>query len=303
MPKPQTGILPEASTNAVFITLNLAAPDQLNALRNWLKTIPVKTEALARHFADAQLISVVALGVGIWHELHATSPAELAEFRARELGHRKSPATPSDVLLHIRSNRRDINHELARELTSSSAAFLEISEEIHGFRYLESRDLTGFVDGTENPEGPERAEVALIGSEDPEFESGSYVLLQRYVHDLKRFHQLPVTEQEAIIGRTKADDIEMDAETKPPTAHISRVVIKQDGEEMEILRHSLPYGNSQRAGLMFIAYCAHRRNFDLMLDRMFDVKAEGLHDHLLDYTQAETGAFYFAPSIKVIERL
>lgn len=303
MPQPQTGILPDASEHALFITLDLAAVEHMPALRQWLKTIPAKTSELASHYSDAALSSVVAIGAGLWRTLQSSEPAELSEFQARELGHRKAPATPSDILLHIRSNRRDLNHELAQQLLLPTVAFLQAREEVPGFRYLDSRDLTGFVDGTENPEGAERADVALIGTEDSNFSGGSYVMLQRYVHNLCGFHKLPLAAQEAVIGRTKADDEEMDTNAKPPTAHISRVVIKQDGEEMEILRHSLPYGDSQRSGLMFIAYCAHRSTFDLMLDRMFDTVKEGIHDHLLDYTRAETGAFFFAPSLDMIESI
>lgn len=303
MPQPQTGILPEANEHGLFITLDLKAAEHTSSLRQWLKTIPTLTAELATQYDDAELSSVVSIGVGLWRALRSSAPAELAEFQARELGHRKAPATPHDILLHIRSERRDVNYELARQLLTAAADFLEVSEEIPGFRYLDKRDLTGFVDGTENPEDDERAEVALIGSEDVGFAGGSYVLLQRYAHNLDRFHHLPVAAQEAVIGRTKADDVELEGEAKPATAHISRVVIKQDGEEMEILRHSLPYGDSQRAGLVFIAYCAHRETFDLMLDSMFDTAGEGVHDHLLDYTQAETGAYFFAPSLELLSSL
>jgi len=178
---------------------------------------------------------------------------------------------------------------------------ISIVEEINGFRYLENRDLTGFIDGTENPEGDERADVALVAQDDPDFAAGSYVNMQRYIHDLHNWETLSVHEQEAAIGRTKADDVELADGVKPPTAHISRVVIEQDGEELEILRHSMPYGDVREAGLLFIAYARTPDNFDRMLDRMVHADADGHYDHLLDYTRAVTGCSFFAPSMEFLE--
>ena len=178
---------------------------------------------------------------------------------------------------------------------------ISIVEEIDGFRYLENRDLTGFVDGTENPAGDERADVALVPQDDPDFAAGSYVNMQRYIHDLATWERLSAHEQEGIIGRTKADDVELADGVKPPTAHISRVVIEQDGEELEILRHSMPYGNVCEAGLLFIAYARSPDNFDRMPDCMIHTDADGHYDQLMDYTRAVTGCSFFAPSMEFLE--
>ena len=176
-------------------------------------------------------------------------------------------------------------------------------DEVQGFRYLDSRDLTGFIDGTENPKGKERTSVALIGSEDPTFSGGSYVFTQRYVHNLQKWGTLPQKEQEKVIGRRKPGSEELSDQAKPPTAHISRVVIEEDGEELEIVRHSFPYGTVSEHGLFFIVYTKDLDIPERMLSRMMGTSDDGLHDHLIDYTRAVSGAHFFAPSLHVPKSL
>lgn len=162
---------------------------------------------------------------------------------------------------------------------------VDVMDEVHGFRYLDSRDLTGFIDGTENPKGKARAAVALIDAEDPAFAGGSYVFTQRYIHNLKQWATVPQPEQEKVIGRKKRDSKELSEKAKPPTAHISRVVIEEQGEELEIVRHSFPYGTVSEAGLFFIAYTKDLSIPEKMLSRMLGTAGDGMHDHLMDHTR------------------
>ncbi len=238
---------------------------------------------------------MVGIGPSAWSELVSNAaPKGCARRRPR----------PPNLFLHIRSERRDLDFELARRCVAAFEGALEVREETPGFRYLDSRDLTDFVDGTENPEGEERAEVALVGAEDPAVAGGSYILLRRYVHDdVARWATAGKSEQEGIIGRTKDTDQELDDEIKPETARIGRVVIEEDGEELEILHHSLPYGDSREAGPAFVAYSRQRSIFDLMLGRMFLADTEGHYDHLMDCTRAVSGAFNVAPSLDRLESL
>jgi putative iron-dependent peroxidase len=178
-----------------------------------------------------------------------------------------------------------------------------MAEEIHGFRYRDSRDLTGFIDGTENPKGKARAVAALIGEEDRPFAGGSYVAVQRYVHDLERWRRLDDREQEQIIGRTKRGSIELPKAKKPETAHISRVVIERDGAELQILRQSYPWGEVQEAGLYFAAYTKSLDVFDSMLARMMGTTGDGLHDRLMEFSRAVTGATFFVPSLETLSSL
>ena len=171
-------------------------------------------------------------------------------------------------------------------------------------QYLDSRDLTGFIDGTENPKGnKDRTEVALIGKEDIAFAGGSYVFTQRYVHNLKKWATVPLPEQEGAIGRKKKDSKELSDKLKPATAHISRVVMEENGQELEIVRHSFPYGTVSESGLFFIAYTKNLDIPEKMLRRMYGTAGDGLHDHLMDFAQAVTGATFFAPSLPMLKSL
>src|SRR5206468_1844421 len=186
--------------------------------------------------------------------------------------------------------------ELAARLMGALGDAVEVMDDVTGFRYLDGRDLTGFIDGTENPKGKGRAAAALIGAEDRDFAGGSYVYTQRYVHNLKKWAAVPLAEQEGAIGRRKRDSKELSDTVKLNTAHISRVVIEEDGEELEIVRHSFPYGTVSEAGLFFIAYTKDLRITEQMLGRMMGAAGDRLHDRLMDFTRAVSGATFFAPS-------
>jgi len=294
MTKPQSAICADGGDFGLFLTLVLADGDVI-PVRRVLATLPAMTEALAAELGEPALLSSVAIGAACWSRLTGRElPDGLVPFAALAEGSRKAPATPADLFLHIHSPRVDANLMLARRVMGALGSHVRVAEEVVGFRHLGKRDLTGFVDGTENPEGDERAGVALV--KDGPFAGGSFVSLQRYVHDLPRWEGLSLPDQEAAIGRTKETDEEMDDEVKPPSAHIARVVIEEDGEELEVLRHSMPYGTTSENGLYFIAYCASPVPFRKMLERMVLSSGDGHHDRLLDFTRAVTGAAFFAPS-------
>lgn len=300
----QSGIIPEANSNALFLTLVIRDDeDQLGQIRQTCGDIPDLTKHISEQFPDAQLSSTISIGSAAWDKLYPQrKPKDLTMFPAQTEGERKAPATKGDLLLHIRSDRQDVNFILMRQAMNLFGESVRLQEEVHGFRYLESRDLTGFVDGTENPVGDDRATVAMVSEEDPVFSRGSYIHCQRYIHHLNEWEQQPVNEQEQIIGRTKADDIEFTGEDKAPTAHIKRVNLKDEqGKSMEILRHSMPYGNAREAGLFFIAYSKTPKHFTLMLKAMMHADQNGHYDHLMNYTTAVSGCAFFAPSVEFLQ--
>ncbi len=288
MPEPQAGILPEPSPHALFLILRVRNPVANGPdVARGAAGIPSLVATTGRLDPRASLACTLSVGSEFWDVVCPDRrPKGLRPFRAIAAGGRSAPNTGGDLLLHALSKRADLNFELAMRIMRGLGDAVEVSEEVHGFRYLDSRDLTGFIDGTENPKGrTPRARSALIGDEDPAFAGGSYVFTQRYVHDLKSWAGLPKKEQERVIGRTKGSSTELSAKAKPPTAHISRVVIEEAGEELEIVRHSFPYGTVSEHGLFFIAYT---RNLDIpekMLRRMLGASGDGLHDHLMDYTR------------------
>jgi putative iron-dependent peroxidase len=240
--------------------------------------------------------SVLGFGPALWTRLSPVRPAQLAAFTDVGTAPRHAPATQRDVWLWIHGSSPDVVFDNGKDASHALRAVADLELEQFGFRYLDSRDITGFIDGTENPPTWDALEVALI----PEGEvgtNGSYAMTQRWIHDLDRFHAQSVSEQEKVFGRTKPDSIEMPDDVKPPTAHIARVVIEEHGAELEIYRRSTPYFGIAEHGLHFVAFSAERRRFELMLARMFGVSGDGGHDHLTDFSRPVSGSFWFVPSL------
>lgn len=212
-----------------------------------------------------------------------------------------APATQGDVFVWIQSNQRDevFARGLAWAQTLSDMA--ELKHEEHGFLFRDSRDLTGFIVGTSNPKDDERHEVALIPS--GAHAGGSFVLTQRWLHDLSAFHAQEIEDQERVIGRTKKSSIELDKEHMPPDSHVSRFEIEREGSEVEVYRRSTPTGGLTDAGLYFLAFSAELQRFTWILESMFGKTNDGLRDRLLSYTTPQSGSFYFAPSVQALRRI
>jgi putative iron-dependent peroxidase len=243
---------------------------------------------------------VVGFGAGLWRAMAPDEvPDGLGPFPGIEGDGRRAPATQHDAWVWMHGTGPDLLLDMARLVTVALGPELELAAEQPCFVYRDSRDLTGFIDGTENPPVEEAAEVAVVA--DGPGAGGSHVLAQRWIHDLTAFDRLAVADQEATIGRTKPDSVELD--DKPATAHISRVVVEEDGEELEIYRRSAPYGTVREHGLYFVAFSADRTRFDKMLARMFGTTGDGLHDHLTDFSRPVSGAYYFAPSLQALAAL
>lgn len=294
MATPQSGITLTHRKAGIFIEVLIK---DAQALPNKIRTIHQQFEQFHQQFADEQLGLTLAFGADLWRQLAGEHSApELKPFVAlgRE-GREFAPATQRDLLVHIQSNRPDVNFSVALMIVAELKGIAEIAEEIHGFRWVEERDLTGFIDGTENPDTDEKLrDVALI--QEGEDAGGSYVLSQRYVHQLEKWHKMPVARQEQVIGRTKADSQELD--DVPPHSHVGRVDLKEDGKGLKIMRHSLPYGHaSGEHGLYFLAFAKRLHNIDKQLLSMFG-ELDGKTDRLLGFTTAVTGSYYFAPSVE-----
>lgn len=306
MSSPQSAILAGPGRCARFLVLEVVPGDEAAAqARAALATVPNLVRAVGQRDDAAALSCIVAIGADAWPRLapgHAR-PAQLHRFRALSNGGRTAPATAGDVLLHIRAEREDFCHELARLILAALGGAVAIVDETHGFAYLDSRDLVGFVDGTENPRGDERVAFTLVGDEDPAHAGGSYVTVQRYVTDFAAWQALATEGQEAVIGRTKADDVELDDTRCPPSAHKERAKIVRDGAEQKILRQNRAYGSGRESGTYFIAYARDLSVTEGMLERMFVADAEGVYDRLLDFSRPVTGVNFFAPSTAVLEGL
>lgn len=256
---------------------------------------------------DANLSCVMGIGDRLWDTLASgPRPAGLHPFAEIEANGRRAVSTPGDLLFHIRSSRMDMSFELARVLTRRLAGAVRVVDEVHGFKYFDSRDLIGFVDGTENPVGAAAGRAVLIGAEDPEFTGGSYVIVQKYLHDLNGWNALPVEQQEGIIGREKLSDTELLDDVKPSFAHNALTQIVDDnGDQVQILRDNMPFGapGSDEYGTYFIGYARSPDTTEQMLRNMFIGVPEGNYDRLLDFSTAVTGTLFFVPSATMLESL
>ncbi len=290
---------------AIFlvVTMNAGAPNR-EMVRSFCGDLPALLRAVGFRDLEGDLSCVMGFGSDAWDRLFGPPrPAELHPFREIRAGSRHAVATPGDLFFHIRSKRMDLCFELATQIMTRLGDAVSPVDEVHGFKYFDERDLLGFVDGTENPTGHAAIDAALVDAEDSAFAGGSYVLVQKYLHDLAAWNALSSEAQERIIGRSKLADIELDDAIKPTSAHNALTTIVEDGKEKKILRDNMPFGNvAQREfGTYFIGYARSPRTIELMLANMFVGRPAGNYDRLLDFSRAVTGSLFFAPSATFLE--
>jgi porphyrinogen peroxidase len=262
----------------------------------------------AVEFRDPEggLSCVMGFGSDAWDYLFGPArPRELHPFREIRAGTRHAVSTPGDLLFHIRAERMDMCFELATQIVARLGKAVSPVDEVQGFRYFDDRDLLGFVDGTENPRGGAAIDAVLIGDEDAEFTGGSYVIVQKYLHDLAAWNTLSTELQERIIGRTKLSDIELDDSVKPTSAHNALTTIVENGKEIKILRDNMPFGQPGHGefGTYFIGYSRSPRTTEQMLENMFIGRPPGNYDRLLDFSRAVTGNLFFVPSATFLENV
>jgi len=305
-PEPQAVIAP--LTGAAIFLVAVINPDggSVGAVRDVCAGLAALVRAVGFRDLDGHLSCVTGFGAAAWERLSGPDkPAGLHPFREIKAGSRHAVATPGDVLFHIRASRMDLCFELATQIMARLGGAVTVVDEVHGFRFFDDRDLIGFVDGTENPVGAAAARAALIGAEDPAFTGGSYVIVQKYLHDVAAWNTLPTEEQEKIIGRTKLSDIELDDAVKPSRAHNALTTITVDGEEVKIVRDNMPFGSvgDGQYGTYFIGYARSPATIEQMLLNMFVGSPPGNYDRLLDFSRAVTGNLFFVPSQPLLEDL
>ena len=300
----QSVILPLPSDHARFIVLRLKDLS-IQQLKEKLEDLFSTRDRLITQHPNAQIKTGVAFGPELWPKLYSQTPEGFTQLAPIQ-GAFQMPVVPADIIIHVASQRTDICFALSQSFFEGIQDKVEVLDERVCFRYFDGRDITGFIDGTENPQFPDdRAETALLGEDAGVFADGSFIFAQRYSHNLEKWKKLKVDAQEHVMGRTKLESIELDDDVKPENAHVARTVIENEqGEELEILRHSLPYGDGQGdQGLFFIAYTKDLTRIDRMLLRMFGTSGDGIHDRLLHFVTALDGAYYFAPSEELLEEL
>ncbi len=291
--------------SAIFLVVAIKRDTDFRpVLRGFFGNLAALVRSVGFRAPHGDLSCVLGIGSEAWDWLFGSPrPAELHPFQEIRAGDRHAVATPGDLLFHIRADRDDLCFELATQILDRLGDVVTPVDEVHGFRYFDNRDLIGFVDGTENPQGPDVADSTLIGEEDPAFAGGSYVIVQKYLHDMKGWNALSTETQEGIIGRRKLSDIELEDSVKPAFAHNALAKVVVDGKEVKILRDNMPFGDASRGefGTYFIAYSRSPRTTEEMLSNMFVGKPPGNYDRLLDFSKAVTGGLFFVPSSTFLE--
>ena len=293
------------SRAAIFLVVTLKPEPQTRAtVRSFCGDLSGIFRAVEMRDLEAGLSCIMSIGSDAWDRLFGSPrPAMLHPFREIRGEKHTAVATPGDLLFHIRAKRMDLCFELETQIMTALGDAVSPADEVQGFRYFDDRDLIGFVDGTENPRGQQAVDAVFIGDEDPAFAGGSYVLVQKYLHDMQGWDALPTEAQEKIIGRKKLSDIELDDSVKPTSAHNALTTITVDGKEVKILRDNMPFGRPAQGefGTYFIGYCRSPRPIEQMLENMFIGRPPGNYDRLLDFSRAVTGNLFFVPSATFLD--
>ena len=304
VPQPMAAPL---TRSAIFVVAKLKpGAETRSTVRSFCADLSGIFRAVEHRNLEAGLSCVMGIGSEAWDQLFgAPRPAKLHPFREIRAGARHAVSTPGDLLFHIRAKHTDLCFELTAQIMARIGDVVSAVDEVHGFRYFDERDLIGFVDGTENPRGAPASDAVLIGEEDAPFAGGSYVMVQKYLHDMQGWNALPVEAQEKIIGRKKLSDIELDEAVKPSSSHSSLTTIEEDGKEIKILRDNMPFGSAAQGefGTYFIGYSRSPSTLEQMLENMFVGRPPGNYDRLLDYSRAVTGNLFFVPSATFLDNV
>ncbi len=290
---------------AVFLVLTLRPGSNTAATCRALSgDLAGIVRAIGSRLPDTKLSCVMGFGADAWKSICGThAPKGLHPFKELK-GKHHAVSTQADLLFHIRAARMDVCFELATHLMDRLGDVVASADQVQGFSYFDNRDLIGFVDGTENPVDGAAREATIIGDEDPDFAGGSYVIIQKYLHDLKTWNALPVAEQEKIIGRYKQSNIELADDVKPSYAHNAlTTILDEDGKQLDILRDNMPFGDPAKGefGTYFIGYARSPERIERMLENMFIGSPPGNYDRLLDFSRAITGSLFFTPSADFLD--
>jgi porphyrinogen peroxidase len=299
-------VLSPLTAAAIFLVATIDPGGEAVA-RDLLADMAALQRSVGFRLPEGRLACVTAIGSAAWDRLFSgPRPAELHPFQALAGGRHQAVATPGDLLFHIRANHMDLCFEFITQVMKRLAGAVTVRDEVQGFRYFDERDLIGFVDGTENPVGTAAARAGLVGAEDPGFAGGSYVIVQKYLHDMAAWNELTIEEQERVIGRSKLTDIEMPDDVKPANSHVAlNTITGPDGRQRQIVRANMPFGAPGRGefGTYYIAYAATPSVTEQMLTNMFIGNPPGNTDRILDFSTAVTGTLFFAPTADFLDDL
>ena len=296
-PVPQPVLSPPTGT-AIFLVVRVN-PGGEQAVRGLLPDLAGLQRSVGARAPAGALTCVAGIGSAAWDRLFSgPRPAGLHPFPELAGAKYIAIATPGDLFFHIKAMSMSLCFEMTAQIMDRLSGAVTVEDEVHGFRYFEERDLLGFVGGTENP-GGQAAGAVLVGPEDPRFTGGSYVIAQKYLHDLRAWHALPAEEQEKVLGRTKLSNIVLPAGARPANSHVALTGTSgPGGAQRPVLRDKMPFGSAGRGefGTYFVGYAASPGVTEQMLANMFIGDPPGNYDRILDFSAAVTGCLFFVPS-------
>ncbi|WP_279582083.1 Dyp-type peroxidase [Fodinicola feengrottensis] len=303
MPPEGQAVLGPLTRSAIFLVVTINSGAE-GVVRELLADVPGLQRSVGFRSLDGGLSCVVGIGASAWDRLYGQpKPAELRELPVFAGGRHRSVTTPGDLLFHIRAERMDLCFELETQIMARLYGSVAVADEVHGFRYFDARDVLGFVDGTENPTAS-GARDAVVVDDDPGFDGGSYVIVQKYLHDMPAWNALAVEDQERVIGRRKLSDVELSDDEKPDNSHVAlNTITDPDGTEREILRDNMPFGRPASAefGTYFIGYAKTPSVTERMLENMFVGSPPGNYDRILDFSTAVTGVLFYVPTADFLD--
>jgi putative iron-dependent peroxidase len=293
------------NNNTIFMVWNFRDNLEVREAFNRICKLIINLNNSANvRFPVSRASCVMGIGHDAWLRLGLPTPlpTELVNF-APIIGEKHTAvASKGDLHFHIRADTTSICYDMAAAIADVLDPVAISIEEIHGFRYWDSRSILGFVDGTENPHGQDRELFSMVGSDDPVYNGGSYLFVQKYIHNLTAWKGLSTEDQEKVIGRYKANDIEMADEVKPSNSHIALANV---GDDFKIVRDNMPFGNmsTNEMGTYFIAYASTFSTVQKMLNNMFIGSPAGNYDRILDFSTAKTGTLFFVPTFNILDDL
>lgn len=302
MSQPQKGVCAEPNLHAQYLLLNVV-DDESDVIREKLARVLDIFEHYENEHFEAMITGVVAVGAGYWSELYpGLIPEALTPFPQMQCEDRSAPDTTTDLFIQIRADRLDICHAIGIEIMGLLHLHVELVEQVRGFRYLDGRDLNGYIYGADNPRGMKRREVAVVSDEAPEFAGGSYLHVQRYRHDLRRWNTLSARQKEQVMGLTQEHNLP--SAEQSDSSHCVRASTNDPQSDLpSLVKQGMPYGDLNEQGLVFVSCAASSQPFKAMLHSQIYGNSEGDYDRWLDFTSAQTGGAYFAPSVPFIRKL
>ncbi|WP_342328554.1 Dyp-type peroxidase [Pedobacter sp. FW305-3-2-15-E-R2A2] len=295
--------LADTNSNTIFMVWNFKENLEVKTIFSRLCKLVINlNNSAAIRFPVSRASCVMGIGYDAWQRLGlpAPLPKELVDFVPVTGEKHTAVSSKGDLHFHIRADNQSICYDMAAEISDLLNKVAVSVEEIQGFRYWDGRSILGFVDGTENPQGQEREFFGVVGDDDPDYKGGSYLFVQKYIHDLTAWKGLSVQDQEKVIGRSKSNDIEMADEVKPANSHIALANV---GDDLKIVRDNMPFGSMSKneMGTYFIAYASKFSTVQKMLNNMFIGSPIGNYDRILDFSTPKTGSLFFVPTVDMMD--